>query len=115
MPNHHSDTRRFGSATLVSALFLVLALPACVSVQKSGEPESAPPPPPTTGVMFQSSPDNAEVFVNGQFRGTTPVNLHLAAGTHKVELRLAGYRGWERDLVVVAGDDTRVAARLQPE
>lgn len=115
MPNHHSDTRRVGSATLVVALFLVLVLPACVSVQKSGEPESAPPPPPTTGVHFNSEPGNAEVYVNGQFRGTTPVNLHLTAGTHKIELRLAGYRGWERELVVVAGDDTRVAARLEPE
>jgi len=115
VPNHHTDIRRVGLTTLVVALLLVLVFPACVSVQKSGEPESAPPPPPTTGVNFQSEPGNAEVYVNGQFRGTTPVNLHLAAGTHKVELRLAGYRGWERDLVVVAGDDTRVAARLQPE
>jgi hypothetical protein len=115
VPNYHSDTRRVGSTSLVVVLALVLVLPACVSVQKSGEPESAPPPPPTTSVNFQSDPGSAEVYVNGQFRGTTPVNLHLAAGTHKVELRLAGYRGWERDLVVVAGDDTRVAARLQPE
>jgi len=115
VPNHRSDICRVGSVTLVAALFLVLVLPACVSVQKSGDPESAPPPPPTTSVNFNSEPGNAEVYVNGQFRGTTPVNLHLAAGTHKVELRLAGYRGWERELVVVAGDDTRVAATLQPE
>ena len=60
-------------------------------------------------------PDNAEVYVNGEFRGTAPLNLHLAAGTHKVELRLEGYQVWERELTVVAGNDTRVAATLQPE
>ena len=75
------------------------------------------PTPETALVKWRSSLQNLfyQVYVNGQFRGTTPVNLHLAAGTHKVELRLAGYRGWERELVVVAGDDTRVAATLQPE
>jgi hypothetical protein len=66
-------------------------------------------------VMFHSKPDNAEVFVDGEFRGSTPVNLHLTAGAHKVELRLEGFQAWERELVVVAGDDTRVAVTLQPE
>jgi hypothetical protein len=60
-------------------------------------------------------PEDAEVFVDGQFRGTTPVTLHLAAGTHKVELRLEGFLVWERELTVVAGNDTRVAATLQQE
>jgi len=95
-------------------LLMVLVSGGCVSVQESGTKVSSVPPP-TSNVVFHSNPENAEVYINDQFRGTTTVNLHLAAGTHKVELRLAGYRGWERDLVVVAGDDTRVAARLQPE
>jgi hypothetical protein len=87
----------------------------CVSVQKSGNQEPAPPPPPTTGVDFQSSPESAEVFVNGEFRGSTPVRLNLAAGTHTIELRLPGFETWTRELVVVAGDETRVAARLERE
>ena len=66
-------------------------------------------------VRFESAPDNAEVFVDGVFRGTTHVTLFLAPGTHVVEFRLAGHESWSRDLVVVAGNDTRVAARLQPE
>jgi len=95
-------------------VLMALALSGCVSVQKTEKPGSAPPPP-TTSVAFHSSPNNAEVYVNGQFRGTAPLNLHLAAGAHKVELRLDGFQIWERELTVVAGNDTRVAATLKLE
>jgi hypothetical protein len=105
----------YGRGYAVGLLFfMVLTSGACVSVKESGTKVSAPPPP-TTSVAFHSSPNNAEVYVNGEFRGTAPLSLHLAAGTHKVELRLEGYQIWERELVVVAGNDTRVAATLQPE
>ena len=108
--------RRFRGRRFSVALTVVMALTlsGCVSVKESGTKVSAPPPPPTS-VAFQSHPDNAEVYVNGEFRGTAPLSLHLAAGAHKVELRLDGYQIWERELVVVAGNDTRVAATLQPE
>ena len=95
-------------------LFLIATvMPGCVSVQKSGKPET--PPPPSAGVSFSSEPSSAEIYVNGEFRGTAPVTLHLSAGTHAVEFRLAGFTTWSRTLVVVAGDDTRVTATLQPE
>jgi len=96
------------------ALLILLAFSGCVSVKESGTKVSAAPPP-TTSVAFHSNPNNAEVYVNGEFRGTAPLSLHLAAGTHKVELRLAGFRVWERELTVVAGNDTRVAETLQSE
>jgi hypothetical protein len=103
--------RRAGAFVL--PLLLAIVMIGCVSVKDSETKVS--PPPPTTSVAFHSSPNNAEVYVNGEFRGTAPLNLHLAAGTHKVELRLEGYQVWERELTVVAGNDTRVAATLQPE
>jgi hypothetical protein len=96
-------------------LLMVLVSGGCVSVQESGTKVSAPPPPPTTSVAFHSTPDNAEVFVDGEFRGTAPVVIHLTAGAHEVVLRLEGHQAWARELVVVAGNDTRVAATLKPE
>jgi len=108
-----SGFHRHGVAVGLTVL-MILATTACVSVKESGSKVSAPPAP-TSSVAFRSVPEDAEVFVDGQFRGTTPVALHLAAGSHKVELRLDGFQIWERELTVVAGNDTRVAATLQPE
>ena len=100
--------------TLVFLVLIALAFTGCVSVQKTGEGKTSPPPE-TTAVSFRSVPEDAEVYINGQFRGTTPVTLHLAAGTHSIEIRFDGYQPWSRELVVVAGDDTRVAATLVNE
>jgi len=97
------------------SLLLIIIMAGCVSVKESGTKVSTPQPPPTTSVAFHSHPNDAEVYVNGEFRGTAPLNLQLAAGSHKVELRLEGFQIWERELTVVAGNDTRVAATLQPE
>ena len=109
-----SGFQRHGVAVGLTVL-MILATTACVSVKESGSKVSAPPPPPTTSVAFHSHPNDAEVYIDGEFRGTAPLSLHLAAGPHKVELRLDGYQIWERELTVVAGNDTRVAATLQPE
>lgn len=101
---------RFAAAGLM--VLLALSLTACVSVQKSGDRDA--PPPVMTSVMFDADHRYAEVYVNGEFRGTAPVNLQLPAGTHVIEFRLQGFQTWKRELVVVAGNDTRVAATLQP-
>jgi hypothetical protein len=104
-----------GRVAAVGLVALVaFSLTGCVSVKDSGT-EVSRPPPPTATVAFHSFPNNAEVYVNGEFRGTAPMSLHLTAGAHEVVFRLEGYQAWERELVVAAGNDTRVAAILQPE
>ena len=100
---------------VLAFLFLVATvIPGCVSVQKSGNQENLPPPP-SASVSFDASLPYAEVYVDGEFRGTAPVTLQLSAGPHRVEFKLAGFTAWSRTLVVVAGDDTRVTATLQRE
>ena len=99
---------------LLLSLLLIIIMAGCVSVKESGTKVSAPPAP-TSSVAFRSAPEDAEVLVDGQFRGTTPVTLHLTAGSHKVEMRLDGFLVWERGLAVVAGNDTRVSATLERE
>ena len=108
---------KFQYQRLLLSLLLIIIMAGCVSVKESGTKVSAPAPAPqpTTSVAFHSDPQNAEVYVNGEFRGTAPLSLHLAAGANKVELRLEGFQIWERELTVVAGNDTRVAATLQPK
>ncbi len=114
MPDRRTRNLMFKAVFLAVVLFLlVMTLPACVSVQDNGQNTSAPPP--TATVQFSSSPDPTEVYIDGKYRGSTPVSLQLAAGSHTIEFKLEGYKTWTRELVVVAGDDTRVASTLQRE
>jgi hypothetical protein len=112
-----SARSRFFIHGVVRVLLVCAALTGCVSVQKTGQGESSPPSPAPemSSVMFQSDQRDAEVYVNGEFRGTAPVSLQLAAGTHEIEFRLEGFEPWKRELVVIGGNDTRVAARMQKE
>ncbi|HKV04616.1 MAG TPA: PEGA domain-containing protein [Candidatus Acidoferrales bacterium] len=52
-------------------------------------------------VTIASDPPGAEIFVDGKFVGQTPSTIHLASGSHRVEVRSQGKRGWERDLEVL--------------
>jgi formylglycine-generating enzyme required for sulfatase activity len=53
-------------------------------------------------VRVLTEPGGAELLVDGKAQGTTPTQLELDAGTHRVELRHPGFRTWVSDLQVVA-------------
>ena len=99
------------------ALTMLILLPGvmgCISVQESNDSKTSSPPL-VSNVSLDSLPGMSEVYVNGEFRGTSPVRLQLEEGTHEIEFRLRGYESWGRELVVKAGDDTNVVATLERE
>ena len=49
-----------------------------------------------------SDPAGAEVRVGGKAGGTTPAKLELAAGSHRLEIRHAGFKDWVSDVQIVA-------------
>ena len=53
-------------------------------------------------VTVLTEPAGATVLVDGAPRGATPAKLELDAGTHRVELRQAGFKNWITDVQVVA-------------
>jgi formylglycine-generating enzyme required for sulfatase activity len=53
-------------------------------------------------VAISSEPAGAEVLVAGEVRGRTPLRVELMAGSHRVELRHAGYKPWLSDVQVQA-------------
>lgn len=57
---------------------------------------------------FASVPSGAQVFVDGQPVGTTPVRVELPIGKHDVELRLKGVRR-AQSIDIQRGQDTGVA------
>ncbi len=55
-------------------------------------------------LVIQATPDDAEVFVNGEFVGKAEQfekkPLELKSGTHKLEIRKAGYSSEIREVYV---------------
>ncbi len=83
-------------------------------------PAVAPPPPvlpdaeETSSVEFASTPDGAEIVIDGKVLGTTHSILHLTPGRHDVEIRLAGYRTWARRMVVDPESHQSLRVTLTP-
>jgi PEGA domain len=82
----------------------------------SAQEEAAEPPGPYHGsLVINSDPRGAEVFVNGERVGKTPLVLdNLQIGSRAVRLRLDGHESWSRAIDVVANHRSSVVAQLQP-
>lgn len=85
-----------------------------VSAQLS---RGAPSGPGTTGhgsLDVVSRPRGASVTIDGRRTGTTPLSVPvLTPGAHRVEVALSGYRTVRTDVVVRAGERTRLALSLE--
>ncbi len=51
-----------------------------------------------------SSPNNAEVYVDGRYVGNSPVSGSIETGEHEIELVLDGYQSFIRTIYVDAGE-----------
>jgi formylglycine-generating enzyme required for sulfatase activity len=77
-------------------------------------------------VTVTSEPAGAQLLVNGEPRGVTPLQAEIMAGAHPVELRLEGFKAWTTDIQVKANEplslgpvklglpDGRLAVRSDP-
>ncbi|RIH90527.1 PEGA domain protein [Calidithermus terrae] len=61
-----------------------------------------------------SNPPGAQVFVNGQLVGNTPVNLSLNPGSYTLELRRQGYQTYRTTVAIAPGANSRVNVNLSP-
>lgn len=70
--------------------------------------------PATVGSLHvTSSPAGADIYIDGSYRGYTPLLIgNLAAGNHNVLLRLAGYQEYTTATSVVAGSTTELPVTL---
>lgn len=77
--------------------------PAPVVVAEPPAPE--PPPPPTTGnLSIQTRPVDAEVYVDGQPKGLTPLMVYdMPIGTYTVEIRKDSYKSLKKTVEIVGG------------
>lgn len=61
-------------------------------------------------VAFASQPPGADIILNGELLGVTPARLELLQGAYDVTLKRAGYKAWQDDLLVNAGESQQLPA-----
>ena len=62
-----------------------------------------------------STPDGAEISVDGSSSGNTPSTVKLAPGKHTFTVTQAGFTAWSRDLSITAGSELRLNAVLEKQ
>jgi hypothetical protein len=63
-------------------------------------------------VLFESTPQGAEVSVDGKKVTVPPTGLVLRGGSHELVARLAGYVSYQRTVTVSSGQRTLIQAKL---
>jgi hypothetical protein len=56
-----------------------------------------------TALQISSTPDDAQVQIDGAAAGSTPLNATLMAGKHEILIKKAGYSDWSKNLYVSGG------------
>ena len=60
--------------------------------------------PDSATLVLASDPPGAQVVMNGQVSGTTPVEISgINPGLYGIELRMAGHQSWKQDVMLRAG------------
>ena len=73
----------------------------------NGGPTGTAPVSPDQGAAAElevsSTPDGADIEIDGNFVGSTPSTLGVAAGPHQLSVKKAGFKTWERKITVSSG------------
>jgi hypothetical protein len=121
LPSAASSTPAPATVSTVSAVAAAAAPPPLRL--KTAEPAEAPPRTTTRAaasgyrgaLSLSSSPEGAQVVLNGKVVGKTPVVLNdLPIGSRAIVVRRDGYSSWSASVRVVAGQRTNVRATLTP-
>ncbi len=67
-----------------------------------------------TSDMKDALLEGAEVFINEEYKGKTPLLLEdVAPGTYKIRITLSGYYDWERSVLIEADEVVKFTAKLR--
>lgn len=99
------------------------AAPAAPAGSSAGQAAAKPATPVTAAAepqssvrcSFSSTPQGAEISLDGRYVGSTPSVLSLSTGPHAVAISLPGFALWKRDLTVSSGSELSVNAVLEKQ
>jgi hypothetical protein len=79
----------------------------------SGAPKPEVSATSLSSVAVKSTPDGAEITVDGKFVGTTPSTLQLTPGDHTIIIEKVGFKPWQRTLTMSNSGNITVDASLE--
>lgn len=92
------------------------SLPAAGIPSTSGA-STAQPPPTTTAelasVVIKSTPEGADITVDGKYVGNAPSTLRLPPGEHNVFIEKSGFKSWQRTISLSPGSIVTIDAALE--
>lgn len=103
--------------TISTFLALILATATAIAYNKGYRPklgETGPTVEATGLLAATSSPEGAQVFVNGRLTTATNDTLNLAEGDYTIKIIKDGYISWEKKLKIKSGVVAETQARLFP-
>jgi hypothetical protein len=112
------EAARFAPAAVAAPLTdATLTEQPAASVEASTQVSSQTSPQSTETTLskidVKSDPVGAEITVDEKYMGSTPSDLRLSAGDHKVKLEKSGFKPWEKTLTVTSGASATVDATLE--
>lgn len=74
---------------------------------------SAPDVPKDSMAVIKSTPQGADVAIDGKFVGSTPSTIRLTVGEHTINVEKPGFTPWQRSMTVTAGGAINLEATLE--
>ena len=71
-----------------------------------------PPPVTTATVSIRSTPDGADVTIDGKYAGSATSVLQLTPGDHLILVEKPGFTSWQRTVTVASGSNITINASL---
>lgn len=69
----------------------------------------------TATLAINSQPSGASLYIDGKYRGLTPMELNITAAKHEVKLELQGHLGWQAQLNLSKGGKIPITIPLVKE
>src|SRR5712675_3143872 len=102
------DLAKFEPAPLVPAAAPIPAaqqVPAAspAATPNAGPSDASPDQAAATELEVSSTPSGADIEIDGNFVGSTPSTVGVAAGPHQLSVKKAGFTPWERKITLSSG------------
>jgi hypothetical protein len=69
--------------------------------------------PTQAHLQLSSTPDGADIEVDGNFAGNTPSDIDVAPGEHMISMKKSGYKDWTKNMKISAGSKIHIHQELE--